>query len=110
MVLTVHRDQGLVGRVSVVALITDRGAVIDQDFIGTNLEVSHVTLPCNSVTIASSQCSYIQEIVFMSGDSQEDIVINVVDDAVPELNEVFCVSLVLPEGGAVVGEIPEGIY
>lgn len=39
VVLTVHRDQGLVGRVSVVALITDRGAVIDQDFIGTNLEV-----------------------------------------------------------------------
>lgn len=44
----------------------------------------------------------------MSGDSQKDIVINVVDDAVPELNEVFCISLVLPEGGAVVGEIPEG--
>ena len=45
----------------------------------------------------------------MSGDSQEDVVINIVDDNLPELNEVFCISLALPEGGAVVGEVPEGI-
>lgn len=51
---------------------------------------------------------HIQEIQFVSGDSQEDVVISIVDDALPELNEIFCVSLILPEGGAVIGEIPEG--
>ena len=35
--------------------------------------------------------------------------ISVVDDAIPELDEVFCVSLILPQGGAEIGEIPEGI-
>ena len=39
VVLRVRRDQGLVGRVSAVVLISSRGATLDQDFIGTNLEV-----------------------------------------------------------------------
>lgn len=39
VILTVYRDQGLVGRVSAVVLITGQGATFDQDFIGTNLEV-----------------------------------------------------------------------
>ena len=39
IVLTVRRDQGTVGRVSAVALITDLGATADQDYIRTNYEV-----------------------------------------------------------------------
>ena len=39
VVLTVRRDQGRVGRVAAVILITGLGATPDQDFIGTNLEV-----------------------------------------------------------------------
>ena len=50
-----------------------------------------------------------QEIEFVSGDSEESVVVSIVDDDVPELDEVFCVSLILPEGGAVLGDIPEGI-
>ena len=46
--------------------------------------------------------------MFVSGDSQEDVVVSIVDDAIPELDEMFCVSLILPEGGAVIGDIPEG--
>lgn len=38
VVLTVRRDQGRVGRVSAVVLITELGAADDQDFTGTNLE------------------------------------------------------------------------
>ena len=43
VVLTVRRDQGLVGRVSAVVLISSQGATTDQDFIGTNLEVGLFT-------------------------------------------------------------------
>ena len=43
VVLTVRRDQGLVGRVSAVVLISSLGATLDQDFIGTNLEVKLLT-------------------------------------------------------------------
>ena len=46
----------------------------------------------------------------MSGDFEKEVVVSIVDDSVPELNEVFCISLILPEGGAVIGDIPEGIY
>ena len=35
--------------------------------------------------------------------------ITIVDDAIPELDEVFCVSLILPRGGAEIGDIPEGM-
>ena len=42
VVLTVRRDQGLVGRVSAVVLISNQGATINQDFVGTNLEVGSV--------------------------------------------------------------------
>ena len=39
VVLTVRRNQGRVGPVAAVILITGLGATPDQDFIGTNLEV-----------------------------------------------------------------------
>ena len=39
VVLTIYRDQGRVGNVSVVLLITGQGAMINEDFSGTNLEV-----------------------------------------------------------------------
>lgn len=108
VILTVYRDQGVVGEVSVVVLITDQGAILGEDFNGTNLEVRvFLFLLHSSVNLCT--CSYIQKIVFVSGDLQEDVVINVVDDDLPELNEAFCIRLVLPEGGAVVGEVPEGI-
>lgn len=110
VVLTIYRDQGRVGNISVVLLITGQGAMIDEDFNGTNLEV-RLFFFIVVLFYTHVQCSYtyIQEIVFVSGDSQEDVVINIVDDNLPELSEVFCVSLVLPEGGAEVGEVPEGI-
>lgn len=108
VVLTVYRDQGIVGDVSVVVLITDQGATIDEDFNGANLEVRLFVIFIVVLFYTHVQCSYIQRIVFVSGDSQEDVVINVVDDTLPELNEVFCIRLVLPEGGAEVGEVPEG--
>ena len=40
VVLTVRRDQGTVGRVSAVALVTEQGATADEDYIVTNYEVS----------------------------------------------------------------------
>ena len=40
VVLTVRRNQGTVGRVSAIALITDLGATADQDYNRTNYEVS----------------------------------------------------------------------
>lgn len=46
--------------------------------------------------------------MFESGDSEKNVVVSIIDDSVPELNEVFCISLVLPNGGAVIGDIPEG--
>ena len=45
---------------------------------------------------------------FASGVSQQALTIGIVDDEVPELSEVFCVRLILPEGGAVLGDIVEG--
>ena len=51
----------------------------------------------------------LQEIVFASEVSHRELVISIIDDNIPELEEEFCVSLILPEGGAVIGDIPEGI-
>ena len=36
--------------------------------------------------------------------------ISIVEDDIPELDEVFCVSLILPRGGAEIGDFPEGTY
>lgn len=47
---------------------------------------------------------------FASGVSQQALTIGIVDDEVPELSEVFCIRLILPEGGAVLGDIVEGNY
>ena len=41
--LTVHRDQGTVGRVSAVVLLIDQGATADEDYIRTNYEVNTFT-------------------------------------------------------------------
>ena len=48
--------------------------------------------------------------MFVSGDAEEDVVISIVEDVIPELDEIFCVSLILPRGGAEIGDFPEGIY
>ena len=47
--------------------------------------------------------------VFTSGEVEETIVVTIVDDPEPELDEVFCVSLILPEGEVDIGGIAEGI-
>ena len=51
VVLTVRRDQGRVGHVSAVVLITGQGATANQDFIGINLEARkyYSVLPNNMI-------------------------------------------------------------
>ena len=48
--------------------------------------------------------------VFSSGDSEEVVVVSIVDDTEPELGETFCVSLILPEGNVAIGDTPECMH
>ena len=47
--------------------------------------------------------------MFESGDSEEAVLVTIVDDSEPELGETFCVRLELPEGNAEIGDTPEGV-
>ena len=60
LVLTVLRSQGLVGRVSVIALVAERGATNGQDFASEDLVVRQIN--CSNVYVyiyISSQCTLI---------------------------------------------------
>ena len=48
-------------------------------------------------------------IVFESGDSDEAVLVTIVDDSEPELGETFCIRLELPGGNAEIGDTPEGV-
>ena len=127
--LTVRRDQGTVGRVSAVVLLTDQGATAEEDYIRTNYEVT------KSLTLLTPSCVHVlylvvyigrcvhtgamtfafmythpQRIVFTSGDSEEVVLVSIVDDEEPELSETFCISLILPDGNVVIGDTPEGMH
>lgn len=49
----------------------------------------------------------LQELVFSPGQLEREINITIIDDAIPEVDESFCVQLSLPEGGATLGRIPQ---
>ena len=54
LVLTVYRDQGLVGRVAVIAFAVGQGATIGTDFIVENLMVcQQKKLVCQQKRISS---------------------------------------------------------
>ena len=66
-------------------------------------------LHCNTETTTNlSSYSHSQRIVLQSGDSEGVVLVTIVDDALPELGESFCISLILPEGNVEIGDTPEG--
>ena len=49
----------------------------------------------------------LQELFFTSGQSEGVINITIMNDAIPEQDENFCVQLSLPGGGATLGNVPQ---
>lgn len=84
--IAISREQGTVGRVSVVYFITNQQAMNGDDFVIEPLD----------------------DVVFADGQDSATLTIPIVDDAEPEVEEEFCVGLRLPRDGAILGNLTLG--
>ena len=81
--IVISREQGVFGDISVVYFIMNQQAVNGEDF----------------------QFEPLDDVVFVDGQQNSTLVIPIIDDQVPEVEEDFCVGLRLPRGGAILGNI-----
>lgn len=86
--VVISREQGTVGRVSVVYFIISRSAINEEDFLVAPLD----------------------DVVFVDGQSISTLTIPITDDLAPEIEEEFCVGLRLPREGAILGNITISEY
>ena len=83
--ITIARQQGTVGVVSVIYFSSNGLALNGEDY---------VVDPVN-------------EISFSNGQSEVTLSVRIEDDDIPEVDEDFCLGLRLPRNGAVIGNISQ---
>ena len=83
--ITIARQQGSVGVVSVVYFSSNGLALNGEDYI----------------------IDPVNEVVFSNRQSEAILTVAIVDDTLPEVGESFCIGLRLPRSGAVIGNISE---
>lgn len=81
--IVICREQGSVGSVSAVYFTINEQALNNVDYVVEALD----------------------EVVFVAGQSENTLSVSIVDDLLPEIEEIFCIALRLPKFGAVIGSI-----
>ncbi len=83
--ITIARQQGTVGVVSVIYFSSNGLALNGEDYI----------------------VDPVNEISFSNGQSEVTLSVRIEDDDIPEVDEDFCLGLRLPRNGAVIGNISQ---